>query len=342
MLALPPAQRVVFERYSDSAGTFITLDSANASVYKQLYRAAKAKLKLRIKATVTDIEPPTMQAPPHIMSTASLQLPPFGHVQPETRINSGKSELQVAVENVMAVSDASPQPLAEEFAPDAYAQHVRNCMANQVRNLCMPSPIQFPPLQVEKKEVVNDAPSPKPSSEEQMKRSSTLLTQEPMIKLRAVDQDFPVPTAAFTVCCNSCELTIPGAHWHCSICHNGDYDLCQTCVDDGGHCGVEGHFLIKRLIEGGKVITSTTETVPKKTVTSKAEQLPAYSAHESEPESEPVMTRTCNCCVSGKLTRVTLTSRDHWLTLSKCSKRPSSSPAKTVKTMTSAFHATPV
>jgi next-to-BRCA1 protein 1 len=42
----------VFERYSDSAGTFVTLDPENTPVYKQLFRAAKAKLKLRIKATI--------------------------------------------------------------------------------------------------------------------------------------------------------------------------------------------------------------------------------------------------------------------------------------------------
>ena len=309
LLALPPNKRVVFERYSDSAGTFITLDSANASVYKQLYRAAKAKLKLRIKATVTDVEPPTLQAP----RDASVQLPPFqlppmNYVPPVTRSNSGKSEMQVAVENVMATSDANPQQPAEEFAQDAYAQYVRSCMANQVRNLSMAPPPQLPPPQTEvpkaeKNAVENIPPLPKPSGEEQLKRSSTLLTKEPMIRLRAVDQDFPVPTAAFTVCCNNCELTIPAAHWHCSICHNGDYDLCQSCVNDGVHCGVEGHYLIKRLIEGGKVITSTTETVPKKTAAPKVEQPPAYSAVESEPESEPVLTRTCNCCVSGEFTR---------------------------------------
>lgn len=42
-----------FERYSDSAGTYVVLDSNNPAIYKQLYRAAKAKLKLRLKATIT-------------------------------------------------------------------------------------------------------------------------------------------------------------------------------------------------------------------------------------------------------------------------------------------------
>lgn len=42
----------MFERFSDSAGAYVVLDSANPQVYKTLFRAAKAKLKLRLKATV--------------------------------------------------------------------------------------------------------------------------------------------------------------------------------------------------------------------------------------------------------------------------------------------------
>lgn len=52
LLSIPAEQTVVFERYSDSAASWVKLDAANIAVYKQLYRAAKAKLKLRIKATV--------------------------------------------------------------------------------------------------------------------------------------------------------------------------------------------------------------------------------------------------------------------------------------------------
>ena len=302
---MPPNKRVVFERYSDSAGTFITLDSANASVYKQLYRAAKAKLKLRIRATVTDVEPPVLQAPRDTVPSPNVLLPSIGYTPPVIKSierYGAKSELQAAVDNAMAVSNAKPQQPTEEFTGDAYAQYVRNCMAAQVRDLNVASTVSstLPPVQSPKED---EAPLPKPFGEEQMKRSSTLLAQEPMIRLRAADQDFPVPSAAFTVCCNSCELTIPDAHWHCSICHNGDYDLCQDCINRGIHCGVEGHFLIKRLIEGGKVVTSTTETVPFKIGDAKPMETLNLSEPESELESELIQTRTCNCCVSGKLAR---------------------------------------
>lgn len=54
MLAVPPGQTVTLERFSDSAGAYIKLDSGNPAVYKQLFRAAKAKLKLRIRATISN------------------------------------------------------------------------------------------------------------------------------------------------------------------------------------------------------------------------------------------------------------------------------------------------
>ena len=39
-LHLPLDAKVMMERYSDSAAAYVMLDPANASVYKQLYRAA--------------------------------------------------------------------------------------------------------------------------------------------------------------------------------------------------------------------------------------------------------------------------------------------------------------
>lgn len=48
----------MLERWSDSSSSYVLLDSSNATVYKQLYRAAKAKLKLRVRATVQKPEPP--------------------------------------------------------------------------------------------------------------------------------------------------------------------------------------------------------------------------------------------------------------------------------------------
>lgn len=56
VLDIKPEQAVILERYSDSAGGYIGLDESNPQAFKTLIRAAKAKLKLRLKATVTPIE----------------------------------------------------------------------------------------------------------------------------------------------------------------------------------------------------------------------------------------------------------------------------------------------
>ena len=52
LLLIRPSDEVIFERYSDSAGNYVVLDSTNSQVYKTLFRAAKAKLKLRLRATL--------------------------------------------------------------------------------------------------------------------------------------------------------------------------------------------------------------------------------------------------------------------------------------------------
>lgn len=44
---------MVLERYSDSSADYVTLNESNPQVFKTLIRAAKAKGKLRLKATVT-------------------------------------------------------------------------------------------------------------------------------------------------------------------------------------------------------------------------------------------------------------------------------------------------
>lgn len=86
LLEIPATQEVVFERYSDSAGAFIILDPENPHVYKTLFRAAKAKLKLRLRATLKlDPSAQAPQAPliangsvgtaPTIMQQSSMSVP---------------------------------------------------------------------------------------------------------------------------------------------------------------------------------------------------------------------------------------------------------------------------
>lgn len=121
----------------------------------------------------------------------------------------------------------------------------------------------------------------------------------------------------FTICCNNCDDAIPNTHWHCSTCDDGDFDLCTKCVEKGVLCGSPSHWLIKRFLDGGKVINSTTETIaPKKDTKSEPENSPvkkdtkiesekeipgAFTSENKETVEECTDTiRTCNSCVISK------------------------------------------
>ncbi|GAB7341361.1 hypothetical protein MBLNU457_7621t1 [Dothideomycetes sp. NU457] len=52
LLPIPYDKEVIFERFSDSHGGFVLLQPDDVAVFKTLLRAAKAKLKLRLRATI--------------------------------------------------------------------------------------------------------------------------------------------------------------------------------------------------------------------------------------------------------------------------------------------------
>jgi next to BRCA1 gene 1 protein len=104
----------------------------------------------------------------------------------------------------------------------------------------------------------------------------------------------------FSVYCNHCNDAIPDEHYHCSTCDDGDFDLCQACVDDGVLCGGDGHWMIKRFVKNGKVINSTTETIAPKP------KVPSFSESKTTlvpEETKIIATRTCNSCIQGELKR---------------------------------------
>lgn len=117
------------------------------------------------------------------------------------------------------------------------------------------------------------------------------------------------PKRPFTVCCNSCDRAVPDAHFHCSMCDDGDFDLCQDCVDQGITCYDESHWLIKRFIKDGQINNSTTHVAPKTTKpkankeasTHSLMDLPirpaeslSWAYHQRDTSYND---RTCNCCV---------------------------------------------
>ena len=71
----------------------------------------------------------------------------------------------------------------------------------------------------------------------------------------------PSTGSTFYINCNSCGRSIPDEHHHCSICEDGDYDLCTDCVKT--ECCADGHWMIKRSVKDGIILNSFTETVTK-------------------------------------------------------------------------------
>lgn len=255
-------EHVVFERYSDSAAAYVTLDSNAAAVYKTLFRAAKAKLKLRLRATIPgeSVEPP-------MPSVAAL---------PQA-----------------AVADTSAFRLSSETLTPQAAAPVSPVIA---RSPEAPKFEAVNPVSPEKPADDGEAPVPKPFT----------TRQAFFDKLTKVPHNAPLtfrpkPTAAYTawvVYCNNCNHPMDDEHFHCSVCDNGDYDLCPACVDSGIHCPGEGHWMVKRFVKNGNVVNSTTQRIPPKVKATEPKDIPgAFTDEKQSVTYEEEATRTCNSCV---------------------------------------------
>jgi next-to-BRCA1 protein 1 len=127
------------------------------------------------------------------------------------------------------------------------------------------------------------------------------------LPLRVAHSSVHVNRGPWTIFCNACDKIMYNTHYHCSTCEGGDYDLCETCVEQGTSCLGEGHWLIKRSIQDGKLVSSTTERVapkPKTTTTSAPAPEPKHEAVKEVPGAfnDDIKTlsessRTCNACV---------------------------------------------
>ena len=167
-----------------------------------------------------------------------------------------------------------------------------------------------------KKETFEDAPIPRyysPRHEQYYAELESLNSKDSKATLR--NPSHPPPAQAFTICCNNCDSPIPNAHYHCSKCDDGDFDLCETCYNHSIRCNGDDHWLVKRGVKDGKVTSSSTETVaPKKqkSIASffelkndvqpndlKKEVPGAFMQEIKEAFQQPMdLSRTCNSCVT--------------------------------------------
>lgn len=259
LLAVAPTDSLVLERYSDSLANYVVLDSENPAIYKQLYRAAKAKLKLRIKATTKPQESTDASA-----ATAPIEEPCIQE-QSHQRFRYLETVLSPSSQTI-----SQPKNMTSPLTSRARA---------------------FSPVS----SVHEDKPQPP----------------------QPLQQVFPLRFAnnhhlgnAFCIDCNNCGGSIPSEHYHCSICDDGDYDLCLNCVDAGVTCPGEDHWLLKRLVQDGAIINSVTTIAPKRlesvSITEKpatVEEEPKVEEKEAVPEpeikeepKEVSNERTCNAC----------------------------------------------
>jgi next-to-BRCA1 protein 1 len=269
ILSLQPDQDVLFERYSDSAASYVTLDADKPQVYKTLFRAAKAKLKLRLRVSIPGEEPvPTPTPAPVAPQSTPAEAPPAQETSSADLTQGNETDSLVIARSPDSKADApvsSVSPLKatekEEEAPVPQAFTTRQNFFNHLTAANGNSGLAF---------------RPKPTN---------LCT-------------------SWVVYCNNCNEPMEDEHFHCSVCDGGDYDLCPACVGNGIHCPGSGHWMVKRFVKNGNVVNSTTQRIAPK-VKAEAEvqepqqqEIPGAFTDEKQSvvyDEEP--TRTCNCCV---------------------------------------------
>lgn len=371
LLQIPFGAVVTFERYSDSAASYVVLDPTNIPVYKQLYRAAKAKQKLKLRVTklapvedtngpkpvtiedepepvpepqVKETTPPAPQLPsptptpakthadPEVIDTivapqAPEDFPDFVHqwrARGMPRIYLRRND--EGVEVIDFLTTTSPNDPVVTLAPlsPSSASSLDSSLPphSQYRFSKTAAKMPFASLYSEAHKRDLAASKKKSSSEKSIEKNSEKSSESPLTAAACAILQAPVlgPTQdkeedaatafpgcrrQFTVCCNSCDQAVPDAHFHCSTCDDGDFDLCQDCVNQGITCYDESHWLIKRTIKDGQISNSTTHIAPKKSpAPAPALNLPIRSAVRSSEKVNLTPTwgsgfsaRTCNCCV---------------------------------------------
>ncbi|KAI5805867.1 hypothetical protein EDC01DRAFT_640614 [Geopyxis carbonaria] len=230
---------VIFTRWSDSARDHITLDPNNLSIYKQLFRAAKAKLKLRITARIVEDDTPPLLVESDTASINTTNIPP-----------------SYSSVNVDQITSPVPEPVASQILSP---KELKETVAKAVTSYCG-SEVFTGQL----RETVRD----------EVQKHSSEASIPDLISLQrsteSVDRKENEPPSTespsspeFAVYCNSCNNNIKGTYYHCSVCQEGDFDLCKICVGNNVHCHDTKHWLSKRDLISGKVTVSDTDFIRK-------------------------------------------------------------------------------
>ncbi|KAG9892903.1 hypothetical protein KCU90_g21489, partial [Aureobasidium melanogenum] len=112
LLCIAPDQPIVFERYSDSAGGYVVLDDSNPAVFKTLIRAAKAKLKLKLRASAP-LEHSKVDAPasePSVAPSSSVAPSRSATTLDQHSIGPGIFEFREALSSMKKSDIEAPLP----------------------------------------------------------------------------------------------------------------------------------------------------------------------------------------------------------------------------------------
>ncbi|KAG5950046.1 hypothetical protein E4U53_005528, partial [Claviceps sorghi] len=264
-LPIPDGSKVMIERYSDSAAAYIMLDASNMAVYKQLYRAAKAKSKLKLRVSVlpgndaASPEPDTVQDAPKPVQPAAMSRTESTHSHPTSVASASSSRTTLSRKYDAALLQEAARLIQDRQAD--FDNRIRQVMRSSDELASLTSKMA--------------SCQPFMTTSEQV--------PEPSDPLPPV---CPANATGFTVCCNSCEKNIPDAHYHCSTCNDGDFDLCESCVAQGVICFSDDHWLIKRSMSNGQIVNSTTETISPKLKAKSQSQSQSQSQTQTQSQSQ--------------------------------------------------------
>ncbi|KKF93895.1 hypothetical protein CFO_g3761 [Ceratocystis platani] len=203
---------ILIERYSDSAGRYTIVDPAIPSSYKQLYRAAKAKGKLRVR--IIQVPQP---------GQANDQANDSNKNTTGTGTNTSTSNTNIHKPEIHPIPKAKPH--SQTHTP------IRKKSKATVR---------LPPPTRAQLEVISSHNVAAPSENDQSLLNSNQHT---------LNQQNQVSGHENTL----------NDHWHCNKCDMGDYDLCPTCFAEGKGCDDDGHWLIRRAVVDGVLVSGSTE-----------------------------------------------------------------------------------
>ncbi|KAH5370053.1 hypothetical protein HBI81_039540 [Parastagonospora nodorum] len=267
ILQVTADEHVVFERYSDSSASYVTLDSDKPQVYKTLFRAAKAKLKLRLRATIPGEQ---TEVPTFAPAAKPEAIPSFVPSLHRMSADTLRPQTAAPVSPVIARSPAGNTAPAK-FEP--------------ISPVSPPKPV----------DAEGEAPLPRSFTTRQSFFHN--LASNPYNADLAF-RPKPSTCTSWVVYCNNCNQPMEDEHFHCGVCDGGDYDLCPACVDTGIHCPGTGHWMVKRFVKNGCVVNSTTQRIPPKIKAEETREVPgAYTDEKQSVVSDDEPTRTCNCCV---------------------------------------------